>query len=148
MGNIFSSSAEKEWKRLTKKNTKANRDVIATGPDGDLGNQDMIPPQIGQQQRQLSSGNIRFGNMVTEVTYDHEEGEIEVAQENLCLSYDDDPHDDGLSSPQVVDSSNLSIGSQGSQKNLTRLSSGSILKRQVSTTAGTLLKAANANDRA
>mmetsp|Transcript_9546 Transcript_9546/g.22610 ORF Transcript_9546/g.22610 Transcript_9546/m.22610 type:complete len:149 (-) Transcript_9546:112-558(-) len=76
MGNLssslFASSAEKEFKRLTKKNTKANR-------DGVLGNskpEESLP-------RTSSGGNIRFGKLVTEVTYDHECGEIEIAQEAL-----------------------------------------------------------------
>mmetsp|Transcript_22788 Transcript_22788/g.35696 ORF Transcript_22788/g.35696 Transcript_22788/m.35696 type:complete len:152 (+) Transcript_22788:148-603(+) len=93
MGNLFSSAAEKEWKKLTKKNTKANRDAVASpAPDEDPY---MIPADDSlKMTRQVSSpGSIRFGNLVTEVRYDHEEGEIDVAEENLCLALDDDPHD-------------------------------------------------------
>mmetsp|Transcript_69774 Transcript_69774/g.145507 ORF Transcript_69774/g.145507 Transcript_69774/m.145507 type:complete len:147 (+) Transcript_69774:556-996(+) len=83
-GGIFGTSAEKEFKRLTKKNTKANRDVVVTPgmkPDSPIAT-------VPTMNRTGSSNSIRFGKLVTEVTYDHEAGEIEVVQETLVVPED------------------------------------------------------------
>eukprot|EP00287_Rhodomonas_sp_CCMP768_P002197 CAMPEP_0196735718 /NCGR_PEP_ID=MMETSP1091-20130531/14046_1 /TAXON_ID=302021 /ORGANISM="Rhodomonas sp., Strain CCMP768" /LENGTH=152 /DNA_ID=CAMNT_0042079377 /DNA_START=431 /DNA_END=889 /DNA_ORIENTATION=- len=89
MGNLasglFSTSAEKEFKKLTKKNTKANRDgVLAPNGAPDAA----APGEPTIQRSSSGGGNIRFGKLVTEVTYDHEAGEIEVAQEALYAPED------------------------------------------------------------
>lgn len=86
MGNLssslFGTSAEKEWKKLTKKNTKANRDVVTE--EGDPGVAAAAATQSGLiAQKTFSGSRIGFVNMVTEVTYDHEAGHMEVAHESL-----------------------------------------------------------------
>eukprot|EP00961_Rhodomonas_salina_P107627 1449170-Rhodomonas_salina.4 len=87
MGNLsttlFGTSAEKEWKKLTKKNTKANREVPGEGDPGLAG---AAPPAASSVKRPSSGNNrIAFVNLVTEVTYDHDvPGEVEVAHEVCC----------------------------------------------------------------
>mmetsp|Transcript_22522 Transcript_22522/g.54025 ORF Transcript_22522/g.54025 Transcript_22522/m.54025 type:complete len:171 (-) Transcript_22522:40-552(-) len=76
MGNLFSTSADKEIKRLTKKNTKVNRAVLHQHEEGD--------EHGGETPATLKkSASLTFVRTVTEVMYDHEDGQIEVIQEPL-----------------------------------------------------------------
>lgn len=85
MGNmgssLFGTPQEKEFRKLTKKNTKVNRLALLTmntGPDYQPGR-----PKDPERKRRLAQTPLRFENLITEVTYDREEGEIEVTRESL-----------------------------------------------------------------
>ena len=90
MGNIGSSffltPQEKEFRKLTKKNTKVNRmsscnnDFIVPVP---------TPPKDPERKKRLAMQPLRFENLITEVTYDREAGEIEVTRESLNLDSED-----------------------------------------------------------
>jgi len=79
MGNIgsslFATPQEKEFRKLTKKNTKANR-VSLGGEAADVSSK-------ASKKRRDCLQPLRFESLVTEVTYDREEGEIEVTRETL-----------------------------------------------------------------
>jgi len=119
-GNLFSTSAEKEFKRLTKKNTRANREV-PNGVDDDAYLPQASPPPLGRNNSSGANNRIAFVGMVTEVTYDHEEGQMEVAQESLAP---EDGEDEGMYSTPVamhspgvgIPGSPLGIASPGGER--------------------------------
>mmetsp|Transcript_2257 Transcript_2257/g.5214 ORF Transcript_2257/g.5214 Transcript_2257/m.5214 type:complete len:131 (+) Transcript_2257:532-924(+) len=74
MGNLFSTSADKEIKRLTKKNTKLNRAVLHESKEMDDTREETHP-----NPRHLS---LTFLRTVTEMVYD-EDGQVEVVDEPL-----------------------------------------------------------------
>lgn len=76
MGNLFSSSADKEIKRLTKKNTKVNRDVLHQHDEDDVSIDGDIPAL-------KKSASLTFVRTVKGVMYDREDGQIEVVEEPL-----------------------------------------------------------------
>lgn len=85
MGNIgsslFATPHEKEVRKLTKKNTKANR--VSLGGGHEEAADAAGKGGKGSKKRRDSLQPLRFESLVTEVTYDREEGEIEVTRGTL-----------------------------------------------------------------
>ncbi len=114
MGNIgsslFATPQEKEFRKLTKKNTKVNRfsnGNVAEEPGA------AARPRSPNRQRRSSAGLIRFDSLITEVTYDREEGEIEVMRQHLNWESEDALGDELIkdlvpTTVPVVSSDNLS----------------------------------------
>lgn len=98
MGNLssslFATPQEKEFRRLTKKNTKVNRVSLGTPGDDHGAGQSLQKTRDPERQRRLAMTPLRFENLITEVTYDHEEGEIEVTRESLNPQSEDALGDD------------------------------------------------------
>mmetsp|Transcript_19565 Transcript_19565/g.44760 ORF Transcript_19565/g.44760 Transcript_19565/m.44760 type:complete len:187 (-) Transcript_19565:953-1513(-) len=88
MGNVFSSSQEKEFKRLCKRNTRVNRERFASA-DFTSSNSFNANDLTGSPRRSMKR-NCSFGNLVTEVRYDSElpahfetDGAVDVVHEDL-----------------------------------------------------------------
>ena len=81
MGNLssslFATPQEKEIRKLTKKNTKANRVSLGSSCEG---SDDALGAQKENRKRRESLQPLRFESVTTEVTYDVEEGEVEVSR--------------------------------------------------------------------
>lgn len=89
MGNIgssfFATPQEKEFRKLTKKNTKVNR--VSLGHVGE--EPSAAARKSSERQKRSAVGSLRFENLITEVSYDREEGEIEVVRQNLNRESED-----------------------------------------------------------
>ena len=98
MGNLssslFATPQEKEFRRLTKKNTKVNRVSLGTSGNDHGTGQSLQKTKDPERQRRLAMTPLRFENLVTEVTYNHEEGEIDVTRESLNPQSEDALGDD------------------------------------------------------
>lgn len=81
MGNLssslFATPQEKEIRKLTKKNTKANRVSLGSNYEGA---EDASGARKENRRGRESLQPLRFENFTTEVTYDLEEGEVEVSR--------------------------------------------------------------------
>jgi len=101
MGNIASSllltPQEKEVRKLTKKNTKMNRTALGSGEASVSQPAMRRDPARKTKLRQAAAAQpLRFENLITEVTYDREEGEIETLREPLNFESHDTLGDDVL----------------------------------------------------
>ena len=97
MGNVFSSSQEKEFKRLCKRNTRVNRERFASA---DFSSSSASQDMAGSPRRSMKR-NCSFGNLVTEVRFNSElpahfetEGAVDVVHEDLI--YPDDQQEEHL----------------------------------------------------
>lgn len=83
MGNIgsglFATPQERELRKLTKKNTKVNRMALGS-TEADASQPAM---RRDPDRKEKLTQPLRFENLITEVTYDREEGEIEITREML-----------------------------------------------------------------
>ena len=77
MGNsassFFTTPQEQELRELTKKNTNVNRASLSHVCE----EHSLAAKKSSERQRRSSVGSLRFDNLITEVSYDREEGEIE-----------------------------------------------------------------------
>ena len=133
MGNIgssfFATPQEKEFRKLTKKNTKVNRFSLLNV--GEEPGAVAARPQSPERQRRSPVGSLRFDSLITEVTYDREEGEIEVMRQHLNRE-----SEDALGAELIRDLVPTTVpvvsSQQMSQEEASRRRSGAILKRDSS----------------
>ena len=132
MGNIgssfFATPQEKEFRKLTKKNTKVNR-----FSNGNIGEEPGAAPRTRSPDRQRRSplGSLRFDSLITEVTYDREEGEIEVMRQHLNWESEDALGDELIK--DLVPTTVPVVSAQTiSPDEISRRRSGAILKRDSS----------------
>ena len=91
MGNLgsslFATPQEKEFRKLTKKNTRVNR--VSLSPSTDTPEPLSPTPRDPERKKRMGTQPLRFENLITEVTYDRDGGEFEVTRESLNLESDD-----------------------------------------------------------
>ena len=89
MGNsgssLFATPQEQEFRKLTEKNTNVNRvslNHVCEEPS-------VAAKKSSERQRLSSVGSLRFDNLITEVSYDREQGEIEarILESSLCSGF-------------------------------------------------------------
>jgi len=80
--NLFATPKEKEIRKLTKKNTNVNRVSLH------LANTFQSTPSKKNKRENIQP--LRFENMITEVTYDREHGEIDIVTRESLNSESED----------------------------------------------------------
>jgi hypothetical protein len=80
--NLFATPKEKEIRKLTKKNTNVNRVSLH------LANTFQSTPSKKNKRQNMQP--LRFENMITEVTYDREHGEIDIVTRESLNSESED----------------------------------------------------------
>jgi hypothetical protein len=89
MGNsgssLFATPQEQEFRKLTKKNTNVNRVSLSHVCE----EPSVAAKKSSERQRRSSVGSLRFDNLITEVSYDREQGEIEarILESSLCSGF-------------------------------------------------------------
>jgi hypothetical protein len=129
MGNIgssfFATPQEKEFRKLTKKNTKVNRVSL-----GHVVEEPSAAARKGaERQRRPAGGSLRFDNLITEVSYDREEGEIEVVRQHLNRESEDALGEE-LIKDLVPTTVPVVSAEEGNPSDVLRRRPGAILKRE------------------
>ena len=129
MGNIgssfFATPQEKEFRKLTKKNTKVNRVSL-----GHVVEEPSVAARMSAERPKRSAGgSLRFDNLITEVSYDREEGEIEVVRQHLNRESEDALGEE-LIKDLVPTTVPVVSAEEGNPSDVLRRRPGAILKRE------------------
>ena len=80
--NLFATPKEKEIRKLTKKNTNVNRVSLHLA--------NTFQPTPSKKNKRQNMQPLRFENMITEVTYDREHGDIDIVTRESLNSESED----------------------------------------------------------